>query len=291
MDEPTAAARAADTAPVPEAVEESAKSAGEVPTAETPAPVSESNTGPAAGAATANAVAEAAPTATAAESTPDAAAAAANGAFVVVKNNPNLGLDQPPSREHLGKWCGRSMMAGFEEYVPGRLLCAMIGHEHARLAVRVPSAWLTYTNPSVRQRRLWGTDVYTDDSDVVAVIIHAGHYTPPSPHPLLQQQQWHMDTEAAPTEVSRPSRGILDQFPPYDLVVTLRVVPRLNRYTGTVRNYVRSRDWPHHDGASFVVESVERLPLGKAHGRGMGRKQRSRRVRAFCEARCSIMKA
>jgi hypothetical protein len=120
------------------------------------------------------------------------------------------------------------------------LLPPLIGHEHAQLVVRVPSVWLTFTNPAVKQRKLWGTDIYTDDSDVVAAIIHTGLYTPPSLHPLLQEY-------ARSTETSNTgSQRIEDRMPDYDLAVTLRVVPRLSRYTGTVRHYLRSRDWEYH---------------------------------------------
>ena len=29
----------------------------------------------------------------------------------------------------------------------------------------------------MRARQLWGADVYTEDSDLVAVLMHTGHYT------------------------------------------------------------------------------------------------------------------
>jgi hypothetical protein len=32
----------------------------------------------------------------------------------------------------------------------------------------------------VRARQLWGTDVYTEDSDLVAVLVHAGFYALPT---------------------------------------------------------------------------------------------------------------
>lgn len=42
-------------------------------------------------------------------------------------------------------------------------------HHYATIEVRIPSEFLTYRgNVAVRKSALWGTDVYTDDSDVVA---------------------------------------------------------------------------------------------------------------------------
>lgn len=44
----------------------------------------------------------------------------------------------------------------------------MEGNENSLLEVRIASTYLTYDNAKVRKRELWGTEVYTDDSDVVA---------------------------------------------------------------------------------------------------------------------------
>ncbi|RKP26629.1 histone deacetylation protein Rxt3-domain-containing protein [Syncephalis pseudoplumigaleata] len=197
--------------------------------------------------------------------------------FVVVRNAAALGLNEPPDT---------AVHLGFFQYEPDRLLPPLAGRENGVLVVRIPSAWLTFTNPAVKQRRIWGTDIYTDDSDVVAALIHTGKYTPLSPHPLLQQQQ----QEEEETAREHRRRGIEDKAPCYDLKVTLRVVSRLQRYTGTVRHCIRSRDWTEHDGGSYMIYKVEQLPLGTAYGRGAG-SQRSKRIRAFCQARKRVMQA
>lgn len=36
------------------------------------------------------------------------------------------------------------------------------------IEVRIPSKFLTLRNKEVQRTQLWGTDVYTDDSDAVA---------------------------------------------------------------------------------------------------------------------------
>ena len=43
-----------------------------------------------------------------------------------------------------------------------------------RFEVRVPADAATNQNRAVRARQLWGTDAYTHDSDVVAVLMHQG---------------------------------------------------------------------------------------------------------------------
>jgi hypothetical protein len=58
----------------------------------------------------------------------------------------------------------------------------------ATIQVRIPAEFLSYRgNIAVRKSALWGTEIYTDDSDVVAMIIHSGHYRPvDAPDPIQQ---------------------------------------------------------------------------------------------------------
>lgn len=51
---------------------------------------------------------------------------------------------------------------------------AAAGSAPPRFEVRVPADAATNTNRAVRARQLWGTDAYTHDSDVVAVLMHQG---------------------------------------------------------------------------------------------------------------------
>ena len=44
------------------------------------------------------------------------------------------------------------------------------------LQVRIPAHCLTSNNRHVRARQLWGSDVYTEDSDLVAVLMHCGYW-------------------------------------------------------------------------------------------------------------------
>ncbi|KAK9446826.1 uncharacterized protein V1518DRAFT_422738 [Limtongia smithiae] len=104
---------------------------------------------------------------------------------------------------------------------------------------------LRNANPHVTRRRVWGTDVYTDDSDVVAALYHAG-FLPPA-----------RDVGAG------------------DCVATLRILPVLVRYQGCFRNGINSRTWlAPHDGVSFRIEAVQFVGKGKAEDRGWPMKKR-----------------
>jgi hypothetical protein len=48
------------------------------------------------------------------------------------------------------------------------------GDAALRFEVRVPADAATSANRQVRARQLWGTDAYTHDSDIVAVLMHQG---------------------------------------------------------------------------------------------------------------------
>uniref|UniRef100_A0A1D1XYD6 Zinc finger CCCH domain-containing protein 13 n=1 Tax=Anthurium amnicola TaxID=1678845 RepID=A0A1D1XYD6_9ARAE len=96
------------------------------------------------------------------------------------------------------------------------------------LEIQIPAEHVTATNRQVRGGQLWGTDLYTNDSDLVAVLMHTGYCRPTAslPPPAIQE-----------------------------LRATIRVLPPQNCYYSTLRNNVRSRAWGSGIGCSFRVES------------------------------------
>ncbi|KAJ3072936.1 hypothetical protein HDU98_002581, partial [Podochytrium sp. JEL0797] len=67
---------------------------------------------------------------------------------------------------------------GTAPYAPGLLLPPFdSSHLFKTIDVRVSAPHLSFArNPQVANRAVWGTGVYTDDSDVVAAVLHAGFY-------------------------------------------------------------------------------------------------------------------
>ncbi|KAK9718798.1 hypothetical protein K7432_005244 [Basidiobolus ranarum] len=155
---------------------------------------------------------------------------------------------------------------GYTVYSPFKTLPILEGKENGLLEVRVPGIYLSFGNSKVRKQAIWGTDVYTDDSDVVAALVHSGFYTPPLP-PLANG-----DLKLAMKNI--------DTLPhaDHDLSVTIRVMPKLIKYASTVRYRIKSREWGDHDGVSFKIESVKVLKFGEALRKG--RKQRKEFIKA-----------
>lgn len=153
-------------------------------------------------------------------------------------------------------------------------------------------------NPLLR-RKLWGTDVYTDDSDVLAMCVHAGWVEGPSLEaegipawvpPGRAARAWNGLTaaasdehvsklsaaeEAADVEMSdapslcKPTRVAVRPEISCDLSVILRIAPKLIAYKGCQRGGIKSRSWGNsHDGVSLVVESVELKQPGYAQSKG-----------------------
>lgn len=94
-----------------------------------------------------------------------------------------------------------------------------------------------------KERGIWGTDVYTDDSDLGLVLVHAG---------------WLKWGVAGPSTTSTVTVTDTDS-----VIVDVRIVPPLARYFATERNGIKTRGWGNgHDGGSIVVEAIRRLPVG-----------------------------
>lgn len=100
-------------------------------------------------------------------------------------------------------------------------------HSGPVLEIRIPSEYVTSTNRQVKGAQLWGTDIYTNDSDLVAVLMHMGYCSPPS---------------------TPPSSAI------QELRAIIRVLAPLQNYTSTLRNNVRSRAWGAGISCSYRVE-------------------------------------
>ena len=110
-------------------------------------------------------------------------------------------------------------------YAPGVSVSTLCESKSGMVQVRIPAKFLCYNNRQLRRHFLWGTDVYTDESDLVAVIAHMGKFCPSWNPPLL-----HM------------------------LVLDLKIAPANSAFVGSVRFGVHSRSLTSYTGCSIKVE-------------------------------------
>jgi Histone deacetylation protein Rxt3 len=171
--------------------------------------------------------------------------------------------------------------------------------------VRVPRYYLM---PTEREKicagaNLWGTSIYTDDSDPVAMAIHSGWI----------RGEWGDGVDASLLDIAPPPTDLevpeeMDAPPPAPIIppedceahITMVILPTLQRYQGAVMNGIKSRPFgppptgskdekkevEHdlerslavHDGSSWMISSIrwvdERLDRG--YGRTAAEKRRHR---------------
>ncbi|KAI9848964.1 MAG: hypothetical protein M1837_005853 [Sclerophora amabilis] len=180
------------------------------------------------------------------------------------------------------------------------------GQENCTLTVRVPQHVLSSESREelVRRRAVWGTDVYTDDSDVLAAAVHSGWV----------QGAWegninasllnlkHVDVPALDgkdnnpvDQVQKGGASTLHTFPKAapvsppvgkDLHVTLLILPALQSYASSVAWGLRSRHWGNnHDGLSFQILKVDWVGAGSGSLEDRSGEARRKRLKGLLRQR------
>ncbi|CAG8640774.1 1668_t:CDS:2 [Dentiscutata heterogama] len=96
--------------------------------------------------------------------------------------------------------------------------------------VLIQSKWLTTASIIRRDTKVWGTWIFTDDSDIVKALVHLGKIE------------------------------LTEQPPQYNLIVSLRYLPGCLKYLGSINEGVSSEDFGPHD-ASYIIESFRTVAL------------------------------
>lgn len=173
------------------------------------------------------------------------------------------------------------------------------------------------------RRAVWGTDIYTDDSDVVAACIHGGWIRGEWPDDVdvdLLGLDDGIDADSKDTKGDKDLKGGKKgrskeaaepkQDPEFldaplktgpvavpeerDMHVTVVILPKLEKYASTVRFGMKSRQWggkinrdgqrSSHDGLSFMIKSVRFVTNGAgAQSRLRGKARRERIWKAMQE--------
>ncbi|CAG8063346.1 unnamed protein product [Penicillium olsonii] len=147
------------------------------------------------------------------------------------------------------------------------------------------------------RRAIWGTGVYTDDSDPVAAAIHSGFIRGAWGEDVdesmldLEIKDTYQHAPPAPeAEGEKPETGAkAPRIPPVppadkDLHITLLVLPRVNQYDSTLLFGLKSRKWDgRHDGMSFKVHAVDWVDEGVGRGEERGGEARRKRLRTLMQ--------
>ncbi|CAI4211646.1 unnamed protein product [Parascedosporium putredinis] len=170
--------------------------------------------------------------------------------------------------------------------------------ENCTITVKVARIHLT---PSAREevtarRAVWGTEVYTDDSDVIAACIHGGWI----------RGEWPEDVDVNMLDLDRGifndgHTGPVHVPADRDMHVTLLILPKLQKYGSTTRFGIQSRQFGsssrsddgqravEHDGLSFMILGVRWVENGAgAQSRLRGQARRDRMRKAMREVRTTF---
>ncbi|KAJ5974566.1 hypothetical protein N7481_011776 [Penicillium waksmanii] len=178
--------------------------------------------------------------------------------------------------------------------------------ENCTFTVRVPRFRIDtgHREEICARRALWGTGVYTDDSDPVAAAIHSGFIRGAWGEDVdesmldleIKDIYQHAPAKEETTNTNK-TNGVskengddapaddgprLPPIPPpnQDLHITLLVLPRLESYDAAIMFGVKSRKWVgRHDGMSFKVQRVEWIDEGVARGEERSGEARRKRLR------------
>ena len=137
------------------------------------------------------------------------------------------------------------------------------GKENCTLTIRIPRFYLSKDEREqvCLRRAVWGTDIYSDDSDPLAAAIHAGwirgEWGESIDCSMFGIKKANDTTDTKQTEyTSLPSSSLI---PPAgkDLHLTLLILPTLENYPSLTSHGIRSRPWgSDHDGLSYRIEKI-----------------------------------
>lgn len=166
------------------------------------------------------------------------------------------------------------------------------GKENCTFTIRVPRFRVdtSHREEICARRALWGTGIYTDDSDPVAAAIHSGFIRGAwgedvDPEMLdleIKEAFQHAPKSAQDMGIDAEERPQAPPPPPSDkdLHITLLILPKLERYDSSVLFGLKSRAWEqNHDGMSFKVLRTEWVEEGVGRAEERSGEARRKRLR------------
>lgn len=160
------------------------------------------------------------------------------------------------------------------------------GKENCTLTIRIPRFYLSKEGREqvCLRRAVWGTDIYSDDTDPLAAAIHAGwirgDWGDSIDVSMLELSIDNNATNANQTEYTTlPSSPML---PPAgkDLHLTILLLPTLEEYASRISHGIKSRPWGNdHDGLSYRIEKIAWVDEKASQGEERGGEARRKRLK------------
>lgn len=242
-----------------------------------------------------------------------------------IKTSPLVGSVAHLPRKHLGSqlyapWvtpppASTASFSKFQFASKPKALPLFEDRENCTFTVRVPREFLTdrAREHVVSERQVWGTDVYTDDSDVLAAAIHSGWIrgawgedvdvsmlelnTSLSLNGAVNGESNTSDEgsekrEPCATLSGPPEGGPVAPPTERDAHITILILPPLEKYSPCTWHGMRSRSWgDNHDGMSFKIHRIEWADEGpQSRWSEKGAKEQTKRLATNRQAmsRCGI---
>ncbi|KAL4968510.1 uncharacterized protein BDV14DRAFT_167198 [Aspergillus stella-maris] len=171
------------------------------------------------------------------------------------------------------------------------------GKENCTFTIRVPRFRIdtSHREEICARRAVWGTGIYTDDSDPVAAAIHSGFIRGAWGEDVdadmldleIKEAFQHAPKTAQDMGIEEGERPKVPPAPPSDkdLHITLLILPKLERYDSSVLFGLKSRGWEqNHDGMSFKVLRIEWVDEGVGRAEERGGEARRKRLRNLMQS-------
>ena len=225
----------------------------------------------------------------------------------IITNTAVLSAVQNHPRHHLGSAVyaptispsaiSTSLTSKIDNLAGSYAIPTQFGKENCTLTVRVPRFYLTHSNllHTTARRAVWGTDIYTDDSDPLCAAIHAGWIRGAWPAAVdVNMLEPDLKNVSLATKVI-DMKDVALEAPPTDsplivpkgkdMYITILILPALQYYASRVVHGLKSRAWgTDHDGLSFKIEKIAFLDGGEGTGEEKSATIRKERLTASVEA-------
>lgn len=160
------------------------------------------------------------------------------------------------------------------------------GKENCTITIRIPRFYLSKEEREqvCLRSAVWGTDIYSDDTDPLAAAIHAG-WIRGDWGDSLDLSLAGLNTVSDTTDSKQTEYTTLPSCPMLppagkDLHLTLLVLPALENYSSRTSHGIKSRPWGNdHDGLSYRIEKISWVDEKSSRGEERGGEARRKRLK------------